>query len=999
VKIKTCLEITTIILLLAINLVATSAELLVHGGSCADSGTYIDVFTQNIRYDGKGQNEPTDLFGPQDLVILYSLVRANGEPVIGKLVSYEITGPPSTHNLKFYQVAETNASGIAETLFSLLHINHTDAFGLWTVIARVDVAGNQYIDTLAFQVNWLVELRSLRTLDENLNESSTFGLGGYVGVEITLRNNAWTPKTTRLGVTLFDELNVPVDSFEVTNLTLPPDEKDWHIYGKLATQKYAVPGRAMITAVALDANSSAYCPEISTVLWLTIYNPVQADFVDGAVFLDVWPVKAEPGIVIPVTVVIRNEGTVALNNLNVTLHTDGLVPVSRSISSLEPYAFYVFYDNWDTTGMPEGNYTITANLQTYPQEADLTDNNFTSTIELKREPVCVHDIQVTNVTCSTYEVCQGQTIDLRVTVRNNGNSTEATNVRAYYGAHLIGEQSIMELAPHSERIVVFHWNTAGIPEGVYQMSATATSVQGETNTADNTYVDGSVRIRICPQIIHDVAVIALSASPNEIVAGDPVSIVARVKNLGSLAESFTLRFFYDDVQIDESHITSLAPNEERSQAINWNTTGMPEGSYVIKAYIPPLFNETTIANNLYVDGAVLITGVHPPTPKHDVAVTAVNASEYQAYVGDSIEITVVAANIGDFPETFNLTTYANMLEIHGWNSLFLQPNSSTTLSFSWNTSSLSPGNYSIWAFASPVPGEADTANNYFVDGTVTLLSLPSHYIHDVAVVAVQPESRIILVGETVEVHVRVKNFGNVTESFNVTLYYDSTSTGTEMVHLLAPNSEQMFLFEWNTSNVGVGNYTLKAHAEPVPGETNLENNWFTDGTVEVKTLPPSITHDIAVTWLSANTTEAYAGENVTIDAMVQNLGDTPESFKLTIYYDTNLIQTITIESLAPNTTLPLVIIWNTKNVEPGTYVLNANATILPNEVDTENNFFEDGQVSIIPDYEILLWLLLIPFLIGLALITLLLLLLLLKRRRRKRPTAMLTYAIVSHPHI
>jgi hypothetical protein len=185
----------------------------------------------------------------------------------------------------------------------------------------------------------------------------------------------------------------------------------------------------------------------------------------------------------------------------------------------------------------------------------------------------------------------------------------------------------------------------------------------------------------------------------------------------------------------------------------------------------------------------------------------------------------------------------------------------------------------------------------------------------------------------------------------------------------------------------------------VPGETNLENNWFTNGVVEVKEFLPSIIHDIAVIGLSSNTTEASAGENVTIDATVQNLGDVPESFNLTIYYDANLVQTITIESLAPNTTLSLTTIWNTKNVEPDTYVLNANVTILPNEVNIENNFFEDGQVSIRPNYEIPLWLLLIPFLIGLALIALLLLLLLLKRRRRKRPTTVLTYAILSHPHI
>jgi len=990
--------IVTIISLVLANLAIMPDKLLAHADSCGNAGVYIDVFTQNPRYDGKGQNQPTDMFGPQDLVILYALVRVDGKSLVGKLVSFEITGPPKTNNIKFYQVAVTNDSGISETLFSLRIINHTDAFGLWSVIARVDVAGNEYSDTLTFQVNWLIELISVTTLDENLTERSAFGIEGYVGVVIAVRNNAWTPKTTRLGVTLFDELNVPLDSFEIANLTIPPDGKNWLIYGKLHIPRFGVPGRSLITVVALDAKGTAYCPEISTVFWITIPNPLSVDFVDGAVFLDVWPVKAEPGEIVPVTLVVRNEGTVALNDLNVTLHVDGSSPVNQSISSLKPYAFYTFHENWNTTGLPEGNYTISANLQTFPYEADLSDNTYTTIVELKRIPICTHDIQVSNVTCSTNEVYQGQTVDIAVTVKNNGNSMEATNVRAYYDANLIYEQSIMELSPGTEQVLIFHWNTAGVPVGSYQISATATPVEGETHITDNTYVDGSVRIIAPPQTINDVAIIALSPNPNDTFTGYPVTITARVKNLGSLTESFTVRYFYDSAQIGESYVSNLAPNEEREQVIIWNTTGVPEGSYTIKAYIPALPDETNTTNNVYVDGTVLIRAIHPPTAKHDVAITAVNASTYHANVGDNIAITVTAANVGDFPETFNVTLYADTLKIGTRSSLHLEPNSSAILSFNWNTSGLTAGNYSLWAFADYVEGETNTANNLFVDGTVTLVNPSVYYVHDVAVIAIQPDRQSVFIGQEAEVTVRVKNYGNATEDFNVTLYYDSTPIGATTVYSLAPGAEQTLLFEWNTSNVGVGNYTLKAHAEPVPDEINLENNWFTDGTVEVKEAPPSIMRDIAVTWLSANTTEANAGENVTINAIVQNLGSVPESFNVTIYYDSNLIQTIPVESLAPNSSLSLTTIWNTRSVQLGTYVLNANATILPDEVNTQNNYFEDGQVSIRPYSEIPFWLLLIPFLIGLVLLALLLLLLLL-RRRKKRSTAMPTYVIISHPHI
>jgi hypothetical protein len=613
--------------------------------------------------------------------------------------------------------------------------------------------------------------------------------------------------------------------------------------------------------------------------------------------------------------------------------------------------------------------------------------------------IATRDISIQSLVPSETFGQVGDIITITMTVENRGNQTESFIASTYFNHTIIQTKNVITLPPSAQTQVVFTWDTRGLPEGDYILSGIAGPVEGEIETNDNQFTDGIVSLyNAPPQTKRDVAITLVTAQPSEAQVGDPVHILVQVKNLGDRPEGFNVTVFYNGFPMTAFHVMLLSPGAEQNLTHTWDTSSIFGGLYTIKAYIPPLPDEQNVTNNEYTDGTVHIIAPPPPVEKHDVAVVNITASKGQAFTGDPVGICVEVSNLGDFDETFNVTVYAGMLKIGGQDFLHLGAHLNQTVCFSWDTSGLSLGNYTIWAIADPVPGEADTMNNYLVDGTVILLAPADHYLHDVAVIAVQPERQSVFIGEEVEVHVRVKNLGNATQSFNVTLYYDSTSAGTAMVHSLAPNAEQILLFEWNTSNVGVGNYTLKAHAGPVPGETNLENNWFTNGAVEVKERLPSIIHDIAVIWLSSNTTEISAGESVTIDAMVLNLGDVPESFNLTIYYDTNLVQTITIESLAPNTTLLLTTMWNTKNVEPGTYVLSANATILPNEVNTGNNFFEDGQVRIGPYYDMLLWLLLIPSLLGLALIALLLLLLL-RRRRRKRPTAMLTYAILSHPHI
>jgi uncharacterized protein (DUF2141 family) len=53
---------------------------------------------------------------------------------------------------------------------------------------------------------------------------------------------------------------------------------------------------------------------------------------------------------------------------------------------------------------------------------------------------------------------------------------------------------ITDMVPGSTLDLTFSWDTTGVPYGTYTLKAEASIVPGETDTADNTLVDGSVRI-------------------------------------------------------------------------------------------------------------------------------------------------------------------------------------------------------------------------------------------------------------------------------------------------------------------------------------------------------------------------------------------------------------------------------------------------------------------------------------------------------------------------
>lgn len=108
-------------------------------------------------------------------------------------------------------------------------------------------------------------------------------------------------------------------------------------------------------------------------------------------------------------------------------------------------------------------------------------------------------------------------------------------------------------------------------------------------------------------------------------------------------------------------------------------------------------------------------------------------------------------------------------------------------------------------------------------------------VHNVAVTVVSPSPSRVYQKEIVTVSVSVRNYGDYNESFTVSCYANTTLISSQLVSLNSKASSNL-VFSWNTSGFVRGDYTVKAQASPVSGESYLDDNVLTHGSVRVKSL-------------------------------------------------------------------------------------------------------------------------------------------------------------------
>lgn len=224
----------------------------------------------------------------------------------------------------------------------------------------------------------------------------------------------------------------------------------------------------------------------------------------------------------------------------------------------------------------------------------------------------------------------------------------------------------------------------------------------------------------------------------------------------------------------------------------------------------------------------------------DVAVIDITPSSETIIIGETVNVVVQVRNEGTQLESFNVSIYVNLNLVEIFHVESLQPNAEKSLNFVWTTDEMSEGTHTLSAYATLIPEEILTNNNY-VEAKVTIVT-PSPTVHDIAIMNVVPSLSEANRGELINLTVTVKNEGTETENFNINIYLNDTPISTLSVTSLIPHDKTTLLFVLNTSDIADGSYTVKARADLVEGEVNLEDNTFTDGIIKINSPssdPPS----------------------------------------------------------------------------------------------------------------------------------------------------------------
>jgi hypothetical protein len=140
------------------------------------------------------------------------------------------------------------------------------------------------------------------------------------------------------------------------------------------------------------------------------------------------------------------------------------------------------------------------------------------------------------------------------------------------------------------------------------------------------------------------------------------------------------------------------------------------------------------------------------------------------------------------------------------------------------------GTYTAYAGAS-YKGDTATANATF---QLTLM-------RDVAVISLIPSKTVVSQGYPLIINVTIANQGEVAETFNVTLYADTTAIETRKVTLPGGTATTITM-TWGTTGFVKGNYTLSAVADTVPYEADQTDNTLVNGSALV-TLPGDVDGD------------------------------------------------------------------------------------------------------------------------------------------------------------
>jgi PKD repeat protein len=544
-----------------------------------------------------------------------------------------------------------------------------------------------------------------------------------------------------------------------------------------------------------------------------------------------------------------------------------------------------------------GTFTVTLTVKDNDNATDVVSGQVT----------VLFDLAVVGVDSPFLVVMPGVLVTVDVTVANNGDFYETFNVTAYYNETLIELQQVANMAPETQQIVTFEWDTTGLAFGDYVLKANATVLDEETDISNNVYVDDSVTLASSNIIDFELLVggvpfhvVTSSVSVISDLVFNPIEKklsfdATRQEGAGTFCNiTIPVQLLGGNYTVLHNDVLVAPEPQEVTNGtftflyFTFNHTALDMIEIIGEtAATPPVAVILASKTNPLVDEVVAFDGSSSYDPDGtigswswefgdgDVASDEAVQHSYSPFGSYTVTLTV-------FDGTYTNSTQTTIRAIDHPTVLFayspLEPLVNETVNFDASTSLPNGGSITdySWNFGDGQAGTGVTAaHSYSATGTftVTLTLIDSEdlanstsktvtiTIHNVAVTGVTASSDAVEKGGIITLQITASNRGNYTESFAVTAYYNTTTIKTEPVTNLNAGSDQPITIVWNTASAAVGTYVLKVEASAVGEETMTIDNSFVYGSAAVQ----KVTSALSIT---ASSTTVTLGRNTIIHGVL-----------------------------------------------------------------------------------------------------------------------------------
>jgi len=575
-----------------------------------------------------------------------------------------------------------------------------------------------------------------------------------------------------------------------------------------------------------------------------------------------------PGQAVNVTVSVENQGDFD-ETFNVGVYYNISLIGAQNGVSLNAGNSTVLAFVWDTTSVPESNNVIKANATVVPGETETTDNEYvggTVTVTWKKvyiSPTPVSENKPNRITISINIFNVTELWGWGLTLRWQSRAPILLCEYADQGSFLSknGTQGTWWIDPVID-------NLASPPNVILSESVSkgGTPVNGTGNLANVTFsVTGA---GACVLQLFEVKLRQQGAVPISPNTGPPNYYFTGLQH----------GYFYTTVpaarfEISPDPLTySWRPIVGETVTFNASESYDPDDPYDstpggITSYSwdfgdgaeatenDPITTHVYTENGTYAvtlevtdDEAENGTYTYPQldVKLHDIALVNVTVYPTEVATGATVTINATVLNEGSTMEYLNITAYYNYnpieerifsYAIDSTVKVTLSPGKNGTCTIPWKTTGLAPGTYMIGAEVEPIQDsasyravslsewEADKTDNTIFAGVVTILGTP---VHDLAVTAVTVNPANIPFNEVPDIRVTVRNEGNIDETFNATVYCNSTLVGTEEDVMLSAGGSTTLTFAWvamvgsNTTQEGV--YLIRANVTILANETDIADN-------------------------------------------------------------------------------------------------------------------------------------------------------------------------------